>query len=109
MKEINYFTFVGCSKIENIDLPDSLKAIYAYSFGDCSFTKIKNTGKCRISGFIRYQRMLFIKGDWIAWEIEGGGTAGLRPTELRHLNLYFTRKLCTSSTIIKRMNPKNIY
>ena len=41
LKEINYFTFVGCSKIENIDLPDSLKAIYAYSFGDCSFTKIK--------------------------------------------------------------------
>ena len=28
--------------------------------------------------------------------------------ELKHLNLYFTRKLCTSSTIIKRMNPKNI-
>ena len=41
LKEINYFTFVGCSKIENIDLLDSLKAIYAYSFGDCSFTKIK--------------------------------------------------------------------
>ena len=41
LKEINYFTFVGCSKIENIDLPNSLKAIYAYSFGDCSFTKIK--------------------------------------------------------------------
>ena len=41
LKEINYFTFVGCEKIENIDLPDSLKAIYAYSFGDCSFTKIK--------------------------------------------------------------------
>ena len=41
LKEINYFTFVGCPKIENIDLPDSLKAIYAYSFGDCSFTKIK--------------------------------------------------------------------
>ena len=33
------FTFL--QKIENIDLPNSLKAIYAYSFGDCSFTKIK--------------------------------------------------------------------
>lgn len=41
LKEINYFTFVGCSKMENIDLPNSLTAIYAYSFGDCSFTKIK--------------------------------------------------------------------
>ena len=27
--------------------------------------------------------------------------------ELKHLNLYFTRKLCTSSTIIKRVNPEN--
>ena len=27
--------------MENIDLPNSLTAIYAYSFGDCSFTKIK--------------------------------------------------------------------
>ena len=41
LKEINYFTFVGCVKMENIDLPNSLTAIYAYSFGDCSFTKIK--------------------------------------------------------------------
>ena len=41
LKEINYFTFVGCEKIENIDLPNSLEAINAYSFGDCSFTKIK--------------------------------------------------------------------
>lgn len=41
LKEINYFTFVGCEKIENIDLPNSLEAINAYSFGGCSFTKIK--------------------------------------------------------------------
>ena len=41
LKEISYFTFVGCEKIENIDLPNSLEAINAYSFGDCSFTKIK--------------------------------------------------------------------
>ena len=41
LREIHYFTFVGCSKIENIDLPDSLEAINAYSFGGCSFTKIK--------------------------------------------------------------------
>ena len=41
LREIHYFTFVGCVKMENIDLPNSLTAIYAYSFGDCSFTKIK--------------------------------------------------------------------
>ena len=41
LKEINYFTFVGCEKIENMDLPNSLEAINAYSFGGCSFTKIK--------------------------------------------------------------------
>lgn len=41
LREIHYFTFVGCAKMENIDLPNSLTAIYAYSFGDCSFTKIK--------------------------------------------------------------------
>ena len=41
LREIHYFTFVGWVKMENIDLPNSLTAIYAYSFGDCSFTKIK--------------------------------------------------------------------
>ena len=41
LREIHYFTFVGCVKMENIDLPNSLTAINAYSFGDCSFTKIK--------------------------------------------------------------------
>lgn len=41
LREIHYFTFVGCVKMENIDLPNSLTAIYAYSFGDCAFTKIK--------------------------------------------------------------------
>ena len=41
LREIHYFTFVGCAKMENIDLPNSLTAIYAYSFGGCSFTKIK--------------------------------------------------------------------
>lgn len=41
LREIHYFTFVGCAKMENIDLPNSLEAINAYSFGGCSFTKIK--------------------------------------------------------------------
>ena len=65
LKEINYFTFVGCAKMENIDLPNSLTAIYAYSFGDCSFTKIK------IPENVEYLDSFAIREFYSLKEIEG--------------------------------------
>ncbi|WP_083816588.1 leucine-rich repeat domain-containing protein [Johnsonella ignava] len=41
IEEIYGFTFVGCRKLENIELPKSLKSIYAYAFGGCAFKSIK--------------------------------------------------------------------
>ena len=64
LKEIKPFTFVGCKKMENIDLPDSLKTIYAYSFGDCSFTKIK------IPKNVEYLDLYAIRECYLLKEIE---------------------------------------